>query len=192
MAPYFANPSSNGNLDGLIRKSGEIPLFSSTEITSNSNPYTQVFDSSSSYQLCTINHTDSFFMFSFPKRYLILSKYTLTSNPSWSENSNFPVNWIVEGKVRNKWINVSLVENSGLKSQRAQTFESKTEKPLSALKLTMIGTSAAGKYYFCIHKLDFFGALISRSSIYNYCFSPKKYKHYMKFYTTLLITLYSV
>ena len=157
MIPLGVLPSSNGDINGIVRKTGEIPIVSSTELNAGSSPIKAAFDNSDAYSICTIKQENSYMEFSFPKRYIMLSNYTITVNSRWSEDSNFPVKWKVEGRTKKGKVLVSNVENSQLKQLKARTFPSLTYSPLKSIRITLLGQSHGNAYHFCIHKLDFFG-----------------------------------
>ena len=173
MIPISISPAEDGDINGIIRLSKEYPSFESSELTS-SNDYRFVFNESSSIQLCSANKSNSYFIFKFPKRYLLITNYTVASNPSWGRAANHAKSWLVDGLFRGRWKRLGFVEDSKLITDIRHTFAVDKIIPISGVRFTMIGPSTKGTlYHFCVHKLDFFGAFIGRSSLYNYCYECK-------------------
>ena len=119
MIPLGVLPSIDGDINGIVRKTGEIPVISSTELHTNSYPIKTAFDSTNAHSICTIDQENSYYEFSFPKRYIMLSNYTITANTNWRIDDNFPFKLKVEGRTKKGKVLVSYVENSKLKELRA-------------------------------------------------------------------------
>ena len=107
---------------------------------------------------------NSYFKFTFPQHYLLLTNYTVATNKNWASNLNFPRSWKLEGRVRGKWVFLGQIDESNLINVRWQTYSVDRIVPVTSLLFTLIGTSTTNVYYhFCVHKLDFFGSLISKN-----------------------------
>ena len=169
MIPLNAAPSSDGDTNGVIRLSKEIPDLESGELSSNNNDYRFAFNDSTSWQLCTGNYTNAYFTFKFQKRYLLMTNYTITVNQEWNVYANYPKSWTIDGMFKGRWIKLGFVEDSKLKSDKKHTFPVSCIIPISAVRFTLVGTSTTGHYHLCFHKLDFFGSFISRSTFYLIC-----------------------
>ena len=172
-------PKNNGDLNGLVRETQIKVKVESNGLTDLSSNPSGLFDGTEFREVCTPNQQNSYFIFSFDKYFISPTNYTISVNPSWDSNDNFPVNWKIEGAFKDEWHKIGKVEESNLKTEKIKTFLISVPANIlnifNKLRFIMIGNSSTEKYYhFCLYKMDFFGTFIHESIITSYIKNLKK------------------
>ena len=160
-------PQNNTDLFGLVRQTKVgVTIETLGHSTNSADTYT-LFDDSETYEVCTANIPNAYYIFTFQNHFIIPTNYTITVNEEWNDELNFPVRWKVEGSYQSKgeWYEIGTVDDSNLKNEKMKTFSLDVPNSMlnifKRLKFTMSGKSSnEWQYYFCMHKMDFFGTLI--------------------------------
>ena len=97
---------------------------------------------------------------------LNFSKYVYLTNYSLQNTDRaFIKSFYVQGKLRNgQWKTISIVKDSTAGSLDVQTFPVTNRGPFSAINFTSTENGyydSQQLYYFCIYKVEFFGAVLS-------------------------------
>ena len=158
MAYIIVHPTSDGDINGIVRKTGEIPRLRSSGLHPGSlNSFSSLFIESTAREVCVDEAPETYFEFSFGRKRLILTNYTVAANSKWARSENFPVAWNVEGKVNGKWQRIGHVDNCNLINIYQRIFKPDFVCRIEAIRLIMVGTSTAGNVLFCLYKMDLFG-----------------------------------
>ena len=168
-------PQNDTDLNGLIRNTKVSVNIDMLDRSDASSDPSTLFDNTETYEVCTGNIPDAYFIFSFPKHFIILTNYTFSTNIVWDDYKNFPVSWKVEGAyhANGEWHQIGYVQDSNLLNEKIKTFSidipNHVPNFFTKIKFQMIGKSSNQvKYYFCLHKMDFFGTLISERAFFSY------------------------
>ena len=119
-----------------------------------------VDDDESTYS-CTTSSLYSFFMFEFKNNLKVeVNKYAVRSH---NDDGNNPRQWALSGYNGKKWVNLSIVVESGLITNGAsKTYDIDHKEPVSKIKMTLIGNTYLNVTYnlqFCMADFDIFGII---------------------------------